>query len=52
MNALHAEFVRIAFTNTENPNKPGPVLLTAQTSRDEGENASFRYLLQPNLLMR
>ncbi len=52
VNALHAEFVRIAFTNTENPNKPGPVLLTAQTSRDEGENASFRYLLQPNLLMR
>ncbi|MBN6776944.1 DNA polymerase III subunit beta [Pseudoclavibacter alba] len=50
--AIHAEFVRIAFTNTDNPSKPGPVLLTAQTSRDAGESVSFRYLLQPNLLMR
>lgn len=50
--AIRSEFVRIAFTRTENPSKPGPVLLTAQTSRDEGQSETFRYLLQPNLLMR
>jgi DNA polymerase-3 subunit beta len=50
--AIHSPFVRIAFTNSENPNKPGPVLLTSQTSRDEGESTNYRYLLQPNLLMR
>lgn len=51
--AIHNPFVRIAFTATDNPNKPGPVLLTGQTSLDEpAANDSFRYLLQPNLLMR
>ncbi|MBO0983252.1 DNA polymerase III subunit beta [Rathayibacter sp. SD072] len=50
--AVHSEFVRIAFTKTENPNKPGPVLLTAQTSREQPGNDSYRYLLQPNLLLR
>ena len=50
--AIHSPFVRIAFTNSDNPNKPGPVLLTSQTSRDEGESTNYRYLLQPNLLMR
>lgn len=52
VSALHAEFVRIAFTSNDTPGKPGPVLLTAQSSRDEGESADYRYLLQPNLLMR
>jgi len=52
VNAIHSEFVRIAFTKTDNPNKPGPVLLTSQTSRDEASGDSYRYLLQPNLLMR
>lgn len=52
VSAIHSEFVRIAFTKSGVPNKPGPVLLTAQTSRDEGESESFRYLLQPNLIMR
>jgi DNA polymerase III subunit beta len=47
----HSEFARIAFTPTDNPNKPGPVLITAQRSADD-EDASYRYLLQPNLLMR
>lgn len=50
--AVHSEFVRIAFTKTENPNKPGPVLITAQTSRDQPGSDSYRYLLQPNLLLR
>lgn len=47
----HSEFARVAFTQTDNPNKPGPVLITAQRSAD-GDDASYRYLLQPNLLMR
>lgn len=47
-----SEFARIGFTPTDNPNKPGPVLITAQTSRDGDSVPAFRYLLQPNLLMR
>ncbi len=47
-----SEFARIGFTPTDNPNKPGPVLITAQTSRDGDSDANYRYLLQPNLLMR
>lgn len=47
----HSEFARIAFTATDNPNKPGPVLITAQRSANE-DDAAYRYLLQPNLLMR
>ncbi|PPG95006.1 DNA polymerase III subunit beta [Rathayibacter rathayi] len=50
--AVHSEFARIAFTKTENPNKPGPVLITAQTSREQPGSDSYRYLLQPNLLLR
>lgn len=50
--AVHSEFVRISFTKTDNPNKPGPVLITAQTSREQPGNDSYRYLLQPNLLLR
>lgn len=46
------EFARIGFTPTDNPNKPGPVLITAQTSKDGDSVPTYRYLLQPNLLMR
>ena len=49
--AIHSEFVRIAFTRTDNPGKPGPVLMTGHTSGEQGTD-SYRYLLQPNLLMR
>ncbi|MFZ9101792.1 MAG: DNA polymerase III subunit beta [Pontimonas sp.] len=47
-----SEFARIGFTPTDNPNKPGPVLITAQTSKDGESVPAYRYLLQPNLLMR
>ena len=47
----HSEFARISFTPTDNPSKPGPVLIMAQRSADE-DDAAYRYLLQPNLLMR
>ena len=52
LNAVHSEFVRISFTKTENPNKPGPVLITGQTSREDAAADGYRYLLQPNLLLR
>ena len=49
---VHSEFVRIAFTNNDNPNKPGPVLITSHGAKDKAEADNFRYLLQPNLLQR
>lgn len=52
LRSTHSEFVRIAFTHTSTPGKPGPVLITSQRSKDEADEASFRYLLQPNLLLR
>lgn len=52
LGAVHSEFVRLSFTKTENPNKPGPVLITSQTSREQAGADSYRYLLQPNLLLR
>jgi DNA polymerase-3 subunit beta len=52
LSAVHSEYVRISFTKTDNPNKPGPVLITSQTSKDQAGSDSYRYLLQPNLLLR
>jgi DNA polymerase III subunit beta len=52
LSGVHTEFVRISFTKTENPNKPGPVLISGQKSKDEAGGTEFRYLLQPNLLLR
>lgn len=52
LGAVHSEFVRIAFTRTDNPNKPGPVLITSQSSKDQPGADNYRYLLQPNLLLR
>ena len=52
LGAVHSEFVRISFTKTENPNKPGPVLITSQSSREQAGADSYRDLLQPNLLLR
>ncbi|MFC4224383.1 DNA polymerase III subunit beta [Lysinibacter cavernae] len=52
LRSAHSEYARISFTKTDNPNKPGPVLITSQTSRDEAGLDSYKYLLQPNLLLR
>ena len=52
LGAVHSEFTRISFTRTENPNKSGPVLITAQSSRDAASPDNYKYLLQPNLLLR
>lgn len=52
LSSVHSEFVRISFTKTDNPNKPGPVLITSQSSKDQPGADNYRYLLQPNLLLR
>lgn len=52
LRSTHSEFARIAFTRTDTPGKPGPVLITSQSSKEDSDEESFRYLLQPNLLLR
>jgi DNA polymerase-3 subunit beta len=52
LSAVHSEYVRISFTKTDNPNKPGPVLITSQSSKDQPGTDDYKYLLQPNLLLR
>jgi DNA polymerase-3 subunit beta len=52
LSSVHSDFVRISFTKTDNPNKPGPVLITSQTSKDQPGSDNYKYLLQPNLLLR
>ena len=52
LGAVHSEFTRIGFTSVENPAKPGPVLITSKTSKDTPSEDAYRYLLQPNLLLR
>jgi DNA polymerase-3 subunit beta len=47
LSSVDTEMVQIGFTsNPNNPNKPGPVLITPV-----GSNNSYKYLLQPNLLV-
>lgn len=52
LRSTHSEYARIAFTRTDTPGKPGPVLITSQSSKEDADEESFRYLLQPNLLLR
>lgn len=52
LQAVRSEFVRITFTSSDNANKLSPVLITSQTSVDRAGEDSFKYLLQPNLLLR
>jgi DNA polymerase III subunit beta len=47
---VDSESVKLGFTvNPSNPNKPGPVLISA--AEPKGTNAGYKYLLQPNLLV-
>ncbi len=47
---LDVENVKIGFTvNPNNPNKPGPVLISPVDPKDSDRD--FKYLLQPNLLV-
>lgn len=50
LSGVHSEFAKIAFTKSDNPHKPGPVLITGQSSKDKPAGDGYRYLLQPNLL--
>lgn len=50
--AVRSEFTRVTFTSSENANKLSPILVTPQTSVDREGEGSFKYLLQPNLLLR
>ena len=52
LGAVKSEFVRITFTSSDNANKLSPVLITSQTSVDKAGADTFKYLLQPNLLLR
>ena len=52
LSAVRSEFARVTFTSSDNANKLSPVLVTPQTSVERGGEDSFRYLLQPNLLLR
>ncbi|MFK4788263.1 DNA polymerase III subunit beta [Microbacterium sp. ZW T5_56] len=52
LSAVRSEFTRITFTSSDNANKLSPVLITAQTSVEGAGGDNFKYLLQPNLLLR
>lgn len=52
LGAIHTELVQIAFTSLANPNKPGPVLISGQVAKDAATADDYKYLLQPNLLLR
>ncbi len=52
LSAVRSEFTRITFTSADNANKLSPVLITAQTSAEGAGGDNFKYLLQPNLLLR
>lgn len=49
---IHTEYAKLGFTTTDNPNKPGPVLITGQVAKDAETVDNYKYLLQPNLLLR
>lgn len=52
LSGVHSEFVKLSFTPSNDPNKPGPVLISSHGSKEKTDSDSFRYLLQPNLLNR
>ena len=49
---VKTEFVKIGFTNSENPNRPSPVLITNHSTKEKESGDGYMYLLQPNLLGR
>ena len=44
---INTEYVKIGFTTSANPGKPGPVLLTNHAAKEKTVNDGYRYLLQP-----
>jgi DNA polymerase-3 subunit beta len=49
---VKTEYVKIGFTNSDNPNRPSPVLITNHSTKEKESNDGYMYLLQPNLLGR
>jgi hypothetical protein len=48
-----SEFVKIEFTkNQRDPSRPGPIIMSSQTSKDAASPDTYRYLLNPNMLKR
>ena len=53
LNQINSEFVKIEFTkNQRDPSRPGPIIMSSQTSKDAASPDSYRYLLNPNMLKR
>jgi len=52
LSGVHSEFTRISFMNKGNPNKPSPVLISAQAAKADKGSDNYRYVLQPHLLQR
>jgi DNA polymerase-3 subunit beta len=44
---INTEYVKIGFTKSANPGKPGPILLTNHGAKKKTVNDGYRYLLQP-----
>ena len=53
LSQITSEFVKIEFTkNQRDPARPGPVIMSSQTSKDAASPDTYRYLLNPNMLKR
>jgi DNA polymerase III subunit beta len=50
---INTEFVKIEFTkNQRDPQRPGPIIMSGQASKDAATPDTYRYLLNPNMLKR
>ena len=53
LSQITSEFVKIEFTkNQRAPERPGPIIMSSQTSKDAASPDTYRYLLNPNMLKR
>jgi DNA polymerase-3 subunit beta len=53
LSQITSEFVKIEFTkNQRDPSRPGPIIMSSQTSKDAKAPDTYRYLLNPNMLKR
>ena len=53
LSQITSEFVKIEFTkNQRDPSRPGPIIMSSQTSKDAASPDTYRYLLNPNMLKR
>jgi DNA polymerase-3 subunit beta len=53
LSQITSEFVKIEFTKNQRDNtRPGPIIMSSQTSKDAASPDTYRYLLNPNMLKR